>query len=237
MSHNDGVPTPSSTAPSLSYLKLAAHTDRANLLAERLFDSTINQDLYDENIYSTSIASTNRQRPIPIILTMGGESLDTIEAVARRGFNMPDAALLVSRLYVVWSTETLRTMGEHPISGNAELLDNDNLEMVLETMKASLYVEQLLVDFAERFPTPAADLAALAESDYRYPVPFKEHSISHKGKEPESSSSLVRKPLDPLEAYAQSFEQGMNTNLYRVLYPAQTDTQLEEKRSNLSSGL
>ena len=134
---------------------------------------------------------------------------------------MPAAALVVSRLYVVWSTETLQIMGEHAFPNNVVLLHNDNLEMVLRTMKTSLYAEQLLVEFTDPVPpaTAAVDLLAIAESHYRHPAPFEEPSISQKGKEPGSSSSFAYKPLNPLEAYDESPDGVMDTNLRRKRRP------------------
>ena len=149
---NYGAPNFSPTDPPASHapqLKLAAHTDKANALAERLFRRTISQNDYNSQIYSTCIASTHNDKSIPIIMTLD-DNIIAIKGFAKRGFNMPATPLLASRLYVVLSTKKIpRTSSDQPVPENAILLHKETLETVMTFMKSSPYVEQFLMDFAK----------------------------------------------------------------------------------------
>ena len=157
MSLNTEAPRSQSAAP--PRFQLAAHTDGANTLAERLFHSKISQKDYDAHIYSTTISSMDRVTSVPVTLTME-DSLATLIAYAHQAFRIPLAKVETTKLYVLWSEKVFGTIGSQSVPEKLNSLDQDTLHMVLMFMKASPQVEQLLV----RFEYPKAEFATEPES-------------------------------------------------------------------------
>lgn len=157
MSLNTEAPRSRSAAP--PRFQLAAHTDGANTLAERLFHRQISQKDYDAHIYSTTISSMDRATSVPITLIME-DSLATLIAYAHQKFRIPLAKVETTKLHVLWSKKVFGTIGSQSVPENLNSLDQDTLHMVLMFMKASPQVEQLLV----RFECPMAEVAAEPES-------------------------------------------------------------------------
>ena len=221
MSLDSRTPTPTSysRAPPKFKLKLAAHTERANLLAERLFHGKISQHDYDAQIYATSIVSADLVSTVPIILALD-DTLDALIAYANREFSIRPTRGYVTNLYVPWSGKLFYALSVHPMADNMVLLDEDRLETVLAYMQESTEMEQLFVqvekDVGVRDHSEALALQlsqAEAEEDAqawedlptspphskdRSSTKGKGQSASKKGKERERSPGVDRDTRDPV---------------------------------------
>ena len=235
MSLNTEAPRPQSAAP--PRLKLSAHTDGANTLAEQLFHGKISQKDYNAHIYSTTISSVTS---VPITLTME-DSLATLIAYAHQSFRIPLAKVKTTKLYVLWSKNIVGAIGSQSVPENLNSLKQDTLHMALTFMKASPQVEKLLV----RFEHPLAEIAAkhttevdqaAAKDDIPAPKPYssnatdrsylipKEQSASKKGKEQERPSGNHRNVQDSVQAYQRSLGLIFYKDKPRVSDEKQEDT-------------
>lgn len=133
--------------------KLEAHTGSANALAGKLFYGQISQNDYDAQIYSTTIVTTDRAVPKPIIMTLD-DTLATLRAYANRKFGIHLAAAHLTRMYVLSSAEIIHAVGGHTMPGVLMLFEQDNLKMVLTCMKQGSQREQLFVQFTGSNTTP-----------------------------------------------------------------------------------
>ena len=148
MSLDPRPPSPNSAALPKNQFELEAHTESANALAQKLLHGWISQKDYDAQIYSTTIASTDRATPIPIITTLD-ETLAALLAYANLKFGIPLAKAHMTKMYVLPSAEIIYAMGGHALPGILFLLDQDKLEMVLRCMKQGSQVKQFFVEFED----------------------------------------------------------------------------------------
>ena len=201
-------PRSSTSRPRAARLQLAAHTETANALAEKMFQGKISQKDYDAQTYSTTIVSNDRSLSVPIVLS-SYDSVATLKAYAHRSFRIPLAEAETTKLYGLWSEKVFYACGVHTVPENLVLLDPDSLSMVLEFMKASSQVEQLLVHFKEdveevaaKFesttlsvnqaagtPAPEEEVLEFPDATLRGSLKEIEQSTSRKGKERERSPS------------------------------------------------
>ena len=137
--------------------QLAAHTETANALAEKMFQGKISHKDYDAQTYSTTILSNDRSLSVPIVLS-SYDSISTLKAYAHRSFKIPLTEAETTKLYGLWSKKVFHACGVHTVPENMVLLDPDTFSMILEFMKASPQVEQLLVHFKEDDEEVAAKL-------------------------------------------------------------------------------
>ena len=137
--------------------RLAAHTETANALAEKMFQGKISQKDYDTQTYSTTILSNDRSLSVPIVLS-SYDSIATLKVYAHRSFEIPLTEAETTKLYGLWSKKVFYACGVHTVPENLVLLDPDTFSMILEFMKASPQVEQLLVHFKEDDEEVAAKL-------------------------------------------------------------------------------
>lgn len=192
-------------------LQFAAHTETANALAEMMFLGKISQKDYDTQTYSTTILSNDRSLSVPIVLS-SRDSLATLKAYAHHSFKVPFAEAETTKLYGLWSKKVFHACGVHTVPENVVLLDPDTSSMILEYMKASPQVEQLLVHFREDeeevaaksesttlpvnqaagTPAPEVEVLEFPDATHRGSPREIEHSPSRKGKEREESPSDVR---------------------------------------------
>ena len=248
-------------ASSSALFQLAAHTDRANKLVERLYYSQISQSEYDAQILATSITSPIRAKSVPIVLTLD-DTLATVINHANQAFKFPLAEIKSTQLFVQWAKKTFKTAGEHRIPRSLLLLDEENLEMALKFMKASSYVEQLIVEF-EAVKNPPARLQdtvveatqAEDEEDDRTPTqeeyrPLdakdkksperKEQAISEKGKERETYSNSDRRQLKSMISVSENLnllagESNIQTKNTKQPHTQQESHAKKESRHSSSS--
>ena len=192
-------------------LQFAAHTETANALAEMMFRGKISQKDYDTQTYSTTILSNDRSLSVPIVLS-SRDSLATLKAYAHHSFKVPFAEADTTKLYGLWSKKVFYACGVHTVPENLVLLDPDTSSMILEYMKASPQVEQLLVHFKEDeeevaaksesttlpvnqaagTPAPEVEVLEFPDATHRDSPREIEHSPSRKEKEREESPSDVQ---------------------------------------------
>ena len=215
------TPTPHSRAPKFK-LKLAAHTERASLLAERLFHGKISQHDYDAQVHATSIVSADLVSTVPIVLALD-DTLDALIAYANREFSIRPPRGHVTELYVPWSMKLFYAVSIHPPADNMVLLDEDRLEMILAFMQESTEMEQFFVQvekdvkevrdnveaLAEQLSQAEAEEDAHAWEDMPTLAPYskprssakgKGQSASKKGKEREHSPEVDRDERAPVTA-------------------------------------
>ena len=227
-SFNTEAPRSRSAAP--PSFQLAAHTDGANTLAERLFHGKISQKDYDVHIYSTTISSMNRVTSVPITLTME-DSLATLIAYAHQIFRIPLANVETTKLYVLWSEKVFGTIGSQSVPENLNSLDQDTLHMVFIFMKASPQVEQLFIRFENHTAESAVEpesttteaYQAAAENDILAPKDAKSYSLNATdrgclGRKEQSTSRKRKKRERPTghDRNAQDSVQGDPHNLALV---------------------
>ena len=226
MSLNPCAPTSRPTAPKRTLL--TAHTERANALAEKLFQGKINQEEYDAQTFSTTILSAEKLASVPIVLTLD-DTLDTLQIYAHRKFKIPSTKVETTNLYVLWSKKVFYAAAAHVVPENMELLDQDNLNMILTFMKASPQVEQLVVKVAEDVKEGTIERESTAVEINRFgdeddtpakkegrSIPTsakdrssqteKERSTVRKGKEREDASGFDRNPRDLVQGYEENLD-------------------------------
>ncbi|KAM0799910.1 hypothetical protein BDR22DRAFT_889881 [Usnea florida] len=221
----------STSRPRTAIFQLAAHTETANALAEKMFEGKISQKDYDAQTYSTTILSNDRSLSVPIVLS-SYDSLATLKVYAHRRFKVPLAEADTTKMYGLWSKKVFYACGVHTVPENLVLLDPDTFSMILQFMKASPQVEQLLVQFKEddeevaaKFesttlsvnqaagtPAPEEEVLEIPIATHRGSLEEAEQTPSRKGKGREISPSglqptSLRKNDEeeehPLEQYTQ----------------------------------
>ena len=110
MSFDPLTPSLDSAALPMFQFELEAHTESANALAEKLFYGQISQNDYDAQVYSATIASTDRAAPKPIIMTLD-DTLAALLAYANRKFGIPLATAHLTKIYVLSSAEFNHAVG------------------------------------------------------------------------------------------------------------------------------
>ena len=175
-----------------------------------MFQGKISQKDYDGQTYSTTILSNDRSLSVPIVLS-SCDSVATLKAYAHRSFKIPLAEAETTKLYGLWSKKVFYACGVHTVPENLVLLDPDTFGMILEFMKASPQVEQLLVHFKEddeevaaKFesttlsvnqaagtPAPEEEVTEFPNATHRGSLDQTEQSPSRKEKWRERSSSAL----------------------------------------------
>ena len=224
-------PRSSTSRSRTARFQLAAHTETANTLAEKMFEGKISRKDYDAQTYSTTILSNDRSLSVPIVLS-SYDSIATLKAYAHRHFKIPLAEAETTKLYGLWSKKVFYACGVHTVPENLVLLDPDTFSMILEFMKASPQVEQLLVQFKEDdeevaaksesttlsvnqaagTPAPEEEVLEIPNATHRGSLEEAEPSPPRKGKgrgrspsvlEPTSSRKDNEGERDSLEHYTQ----------------------------------
>ena len=192
-------PRSSTSRSRTARFQLAAHTETANALAEKVFDGKFSQKNYDAQTYSTTILSNDRSLSVPIVLS-SYDSLATLKAYAHRCFKIPLAKAETTKLFALWSKKVFYACGVHTVPENLVLLEPDTFTMILEFMKASPQVEQLLVQFKEDDEEVAAELESTTLSvDQAAGTPAPEEEVleipnaTHRGSLEETEQSPQRK--------------------------------------------
>ena len=234
--------------------QLAAHTETANALAEKMFEGKISQKDYDAQTYCTTILSSDRSLSVPIVLS-SYDSVATLKAYAHRRFKIPLAEAETTKLYGLWSKKVFYACGVHTVPENLVLLDPDTFSMILQFMKASPQVEQLLVQFKEddeevaakfesttlsvnqaaRTPAPEEEMLEIPIATQRGSLEEAEQSPSRKGKGRERSPSGLEPTLSRKnnEGERHSLEQYTEESVGR--YQSGLDQLAKEKPPGVSN--